>query len=332
MPSIFHDRLFSLRWFKNMFLIIIGTFIMSSGFVFFIDPHGIVPGGVFGIGVVINKLTEGMLPNGPFDIDQNTSFISTIQYYINNLFIKYNGGIPIGLFSLVVNIPLTILGIKLLGSRFGFKTITGVILLTIFIDSLTSWWGLVPLVEDKLLSSIFGGILIGFGLGVVFKARATTAGTDILATIITRFSRIPLGQTIIIVDSIIVLSSLFAKPDWQIPLYSWITIYISGRVINLVITGIQYEKALFIISDKHLEIRSKIMTDLERSGTYIKSEGFFSETANNMIFVVLKRREVFILQNYIYSIDLNAFVAIMNTSEILGEGFKSLKQKVKEVI
>jgi len=331
MTLIFKDKKFSFEWFKNILFILIGTFIMSSGFVFFIDPHSIVPGGVFGVGVILNKLTEGLFNEGIFtnlNTESYTGFLGILIYkikvVINNLFIKYNGGIPIGIVGLLLNVPLMLLGIKFLGPRFGFKTTLGFILCTVFIDVLTSWWGLVPLVEDKLLSSVFGGILIGFGLGIVFRAKATTAGTDIIGAIINKTTRLPLGQSIILVDSLIVFASLLVTPDWQIPLYSWISIYIIGRVIDITITGLQYEKALFIITEKYEEIKDKVLNDLNKTGTLIQSKGFYSGENKHMIFIVLKRREVYLIRSFIAQLDPKAFITIMNTSEILGEGFKPL--------
>lgn len=311
------DKMFSRKWFYNYALVVAGTFIMAAGFVFFIDPHGIVPGGVYGIGIIVNNLTQGMFPHGMFGLFAET-------------FIKYNGGIPIGFTGLMINIPLTFIGIKILGPRFGIKTVIGFILCTLFIDMLTTWWGMVPLVDDVLLSCIFGGILIGFGLGLVFKARATTAGSDIVAMIIAKYTRLPLGQLIILVDSIIVVCSLAVQPDWQIPLYSWIVIYVTGKVIDITLQGSTIEKALFIISDKYELIREKILKDINRGGTFIHGNGMYNGAPKTMIFTVVSRRELAILEDYIHRIDPKAFLTVMETTEILGEGFKSLSEKVED--
>ena len=328
--------MFSYQWFYQYALVIFGTFIMAMGFVFFIDPHGIVPGGVYGIGIVVNNLTQGLFPVGPFGnlhTLNEPGFWGSITYplmdYINNMFVQYKGGIPIGFTGLLINIPLTFIGIKVLGPKFGIKTILGFILCTIFIDGLTGWWGLVALVDDVLLSCVFGGILIGFGLALVFKAHATTAGSDIIAMIIEKYTRISLGKLMIYVDSTIVLCSLLVDIDWQIPLYSWVVIYITGRVIDMTLQGANVEKALFIISDQYELIRNKIIKDLDRGGTFIKGQGIYNKADKNIIFVVLNRREMTLLQDYIHSIDSHAFITVMETNEILGEGFKSLGDKVK---
>ena len=129
------------------------------------------------------------------------------------------------------------------------------------------------------------------------------------------------------VDSVIVLVGLLAFKDWQIPLYSMIVIYITGRAVDLILDGENYNKALIIISDKHEEIRDIIISELERGGTYLKGVGMFSNEEKNIIFTVVSRREMAILEGHINIIDPNAFITIMNASEILGEGFKSLKNK-----
>ena len=307
MSFIVKEKLFSKQWFVDYGFITVGSFIMAVGYVFFVTPHKIVPGGVYGLGIIVYHLSKGMS--------------------------LWPDGFPIGLFNLLVNIPLTYFGIKLLGPRFGIKTIYGFVSSSIFMDGITMMReiGDAPLVTDVLLSCIFGGVLTGVGLGLIFKAKATSGGSDIIAMIITRYTRIPIGQMLIWVDTAIVLVALAAFKDWQIPLYSMITIYITGRAIDLILEGANYNKALIIISDQHEEIRKKIIVDLERGGTYLKGQGMFTNMEKNIIFTVVNRREVAILEEFINAIDPHAFITIMDASEILGEGFKSLKHKIEDV-
>ncbi|WP_421919656.1 YitT family protein [Marinifilum sp.] len=334
MAFIQKDTIFSGKWFYNYSLVITGAFIMAAGFVFFIVPHNLVPGSIYGIGIVINKLTQGLFPQGLFGVlnpDDYSGLFSSILYhfmdYSNDLFRKFGGGIPVGIASLLINVPISLIGIKVLGPRFGIKTFLSFILCALFIDTITAWWGVIPLVDDVLLSCIFGGILIGFGLGLILKARATSAGSDILAMIVAKLSKTPLGQTVIYIDFLIVLSCLYIKADWQIPLYSLVVLYITGKVTDITLQGSSYEKALFIISDKYEEIKTKVIGDLNRGGTFLKGTGMYDGEEKNMIFMVVNRRELSMLQDYIHSIDPNAFVTVMETNEILGKGFKSLKDK-----
>lgn len=297
MTFVSKEKIFSRKWFISYSLITLGAFILAAGFVFFIAPHKIVPGGVYGIGIVLHHLV----------------------------------GIPIGLTGLAFNIPLTIIGVRLLGPRFGIKTIVGFVLASVFIDGLTWLWGDVPLVpDDILLSSVFGGVLLGLGLGLIFKSRATSGGTTIVAMIMTKFTRLPIGQTLMIVDSVIVFTGLIAFKDWTIPLYSWIVIYITGRVIDGVLEGVSYEKTMFIISDKFEEIGQKILVDLNRGGTYLEGKGMYNQAEKKVIFVNVSRREVALLQDYINQVDPDAFVTVINASEILGKGFRSLHEKVND--
>ncbi len=301
-----NEKLFSKQWFFDYTLILLGSFILATGFVFFITPHRIVPGGVYGIAIVVHYLTKG-----------------TISFWPN--------GIPIGMFGLILNIPLTWAGIRILGPKFGVKTIIGFVLTSVFIDGITMLRpvGDAPLVNDILLSCVFGGVLIGFGLGLIFKSRATSGGSDIIAMILAKYTRLPLGRLMIYVDSVIVLIALVSFRDWAIPLYSWVVIYISGRAIDITLEGADYNKALFIISEKHQEIKEKILTDLERGGTYLKGKGMYTDEEKQIIFTIVSRREVAILEEYISTIDPDAFITIMDTKEILGEGFHSLNAKMK---
>lgn len=304
MTFITKEKLFTKEWFKVYSLIVIGTFIMAAGFVLFINPYKIVPGGVYGIAIVIHYLTEGAFTFWPL-------------------------GIPIGLLGLAMDIPLTLTGMKILGPRFGVKTIVGFILTASFMDLLTWFIGRndpLELGDQILLASIFGGVMIGFGLGLIFRSRATSGGTDIVAMIINKYTGLPLGQLLIIVDSVIVLIGLAAFGDWKIPLYSWIVIFITGKVIDITLRGISYEKTMFIISDKHEEIRQKIIVDLDRGGTMFVGKGMYSEQEKNMIYTNVSRREYQILKDYIRETDPDAFVTVIDANEILGHGFKPLKE------
>jgi len=146
--------------------------------------------------------------------------------------------------------------------------------------------------------------------------------------IIAKYTRLPLGMLLIYVDSAIVLAGLLAFGDWKIPLYSWIVIFITGKVIDVVLEGVNREKSLFIISDRHEEIRERILKDLDRGGTYITGRGMYNLAEKQIIFTVVNRRELGLLQEYIHAIDPKAFLAVTDATEILGEGFKSLKEKV----
>jgi len=300
------EKVFSAQWFRDYTLIVVGAFILAIGYVYFISPHRIVPGGVYGIAIVVHHITKGVFSFWP-------------------------EGIPIGLFGLVLNIPLTYAGVKILGPKFGIKTVVGLVLASAFMDGITYIrpQGDLPLVDDVLLSCVFGGVLIGFGLGLIFKSRATSGGSDIVAMIIGKYTSLPIGQLLIYVDSAIVLLGLAVFQDWKIPLYSWLVIYITGKAIDLVLEGSNYHKALFIISKEHEKIKEKILVDLERGGTYLLGKGMYTDDEKQVIYTVVSRREVAILEQYIHSIDPDAFITVMDTREILGEGFHSLKQKVE---
>ncbi len=297
MSFIVKEKPFSKKWFIAYSLIAVGAFIMASGYVLFITPYKIVPGGVYGISIVLHHIL----------------------------------GTPVGLVALCFDIPLTILGIKILGPRFGVKTVVGFLLTAFFMDGLTYLWGDQPLVEDDaLLSSIFGGVMIGLGLGLIFKSKATSGGSDIVAMMIGKYTSLPLGQLMIAVDSVIVLVGLIAFQDWKIPLYSLIVIFITGRIVDIVLQGISYDKTLFIITEKPKELRDKIINDLNRGGTFIQGKGMYSENDRTIIYTVVNRRELAILQDYIHDTDPNAFMTVINANEILGKGFKSLRDKISD--
>lgn len=311
MTLVTKEKFLSKEWIYSYSLITIGSFILAAGFVYFIDPHKIVPGGVYGIGIVVKNITAEMMHNG-----------IKVPFFNEPLF---KDGLGIGFVGLLLNIPLTIFGIKILGPRFGVKTVVGFVLSSIFIDYLDANFN-GALVDDVLLSCVFGGVLIGFGLGLIFKSRATSGGSDIIAMIISKYTKMSLGILLIFVDSVIVLFGLLVFKDWKIPLYSWIVIYITGKVIDATMQGISYDKALFIISDKYEEIRNKIIVDLNRGGTLINGVGMFKGLDKKIIFTNVSRRELAILQDFIKDIDPNAFMTVIDAHEVLGNGFKPIHE------
>lgn len=298
MTFITKEKLFSIDWFKVYGLITIGTFLMAVGFVLFISPYKLAPGGVYGVAIVAHHL---------FDV-------------------------PIGLVGLALDIPLTIIGFLVLGPRFGIKTIFGFLMLSGWISLLEFMYGYEAFVpgHQELLSGVYGGVLLGLGLGLIFKSRATSGGSDIIAMIIAKYTKLPIGQLLILVDSSIVLIGWIAFKDPIIPLISWVVIYLTGKVIDVVMQGMSYHKTLVIVSEKHELIQDKIVSDLNRGGTKIVGEGLFEGKKRTIIFTIVNRREQSILQNFIHKVDPDAFLTVMNANEVIGKGFKSLREKLEE--
>ena len=264
---------------------------MSAGFVFFISPYKMAPGGVYGVAIILHHMF----------------------------------GLPIGMVGLALDIPLTLIGIKILGPRFGIKTVVGFVSTSLWITLLENLWGYEALVDNApLLSSIYGGALIGVGLGMVFKAKATSGGTDIIAMIVSKYTKLPVGQALIIIDSVIVLGGLVAFGDWMIPLLSWLVIFLTGKIIDAMVEGVGYEKSVMIISEKHELIRDKIINDMRRGGTYLKGTGMYQGAEKKIIMTVVTRRELVLLKHFISSIDNKAFIMVSDANEIMGDGFKSL--------
>ncbi|MDP4210212.1 MAG: YitT family protein [Bacteroidota bacterium] len=288
--------------FFSYLTVAIGAFIIAAGFVLFITPYKIVPGGIYGVSIIIHYLTKGLFSFAP-------------------------EGLPVGTMGMILDIPITLIGIRILGARFGVKNIFGLVLTAIFIDTLTYFWGYIPLVQnDALLSSIFGGVMFGFGIGLIFKTKGATGGTDTIAMIITKYTRMPLGQLLIYVDSVVVLMGLLAFRDWKIPLYSWIVIFITGKVIDAVMQGFSYDKTVFIISEKYEEIRDVILLDLDRGGTYFLAEGMYEGKPKKVIYTNITRRELATLIGAIKEIDPDAFLSVIDANEIIGHGFKPIRE------
>lgn len=287
----FTDRLFSWRWFRSYILIVAGSIIMSAGYSFFADPHRIVPGGVYGTAIVIHHVF----------------------------------GFPTGTVGLVFNIPLFIAGILILGPRFGVKTFVGTILTSGFIDLFNSFgWG--SPTDDMMLASIVSGLLIGAGLALIFKAKATTGGSDIIAQIVHKYTRLPIGQLLIFIDSLIVTVGVIAFKDFSLALYALITIYITGKVLDAILLGGNNRKAVFVISDRHEEIREFILKKLSRGGTYFHGQGMYKKEDKKVIYTALSRRELAALQDFVKDTDSEAFISVFDTNQIYGRGFLPIEE------
>ena len=292
---------------KEYALILSGSFIVALALVVFISPLKLAPGGVYGIAIILHYV---------FDF-------------------------PIGLSGIALDIPLLIIGTLLLGPRFGFKTVVGIVSLSAFVSLLEHFYGYNPLIgladnptipdpASTLIVAVFGGVLMGVGLGLIFKSRATSGGTDIIAMIIGKYLKhIPLGTLLMFVDSIIVVGALFVFKDWTIPLYSWFVIYVTGFTIDKIISGFSHRKALLIISEHHAEIKEIIINKLDRGGTYFNGRGMYNETEKSVIFTTLTAKELPFLLYSIHEIDPDAFISILDARDVFGEGFNSLQEKVK---
>jgi uncharacterized membrane-anchored protein YitT (DUF2179 family) len=282
-----------------------GTFIVAVGIVVFIAPLKLAPGGVYGIAIIFHYLF----------------------------------GTPIGLVGISLEIPLLLLGIWLLGAKFGAKTIVGIISLAGFISLLEFVYGYEPLIAlpgnpaiadpaANFIISLFGGVFVGVGLGLIFRTRATSGGTDIIAMIIGKYVKhIPLGTILMMVDSVVVLLALVIFEDWTIPLYSWFVIYVTGFTIDKMISGFDRRKALFVISNHHDKIKDVIISEMGRGGTYFKGAGMYHEAEKKIIFTTITKKELPGLLYRIHEIDADAFISILDATDVLGEGFNSLTER-----
>jgi len=268
----------------DYFWITIGSIITAAGLVMFLIPNKIAAGGVSGL--------------------------STVIYYLF--------GLPVGMVSLAINIPLFIIGVKEMGAKFGIRTLYGIFLLSFGIDLLNTY--LPVLTHDPLLASIYGGGVSGLGLGLVFRSKGTTGGTDLVAQLINKFTGISVGKSLMIIDfCVIALAGIVFNAE--IALYAFIAMMITGKAIDIVQEGLKISKGTFIISDYSEEIRKNILEKMDRGVTILKGKGGFTEHNKDVLLCIISRSEVSDLKRIVHNIDENAFVIITEVHEVLGEGF-----------
>jgi len=264
--------------------VLVGAAIIALSFNLFLLPNNIASGGVSGISVILNHL-----------FDWKPAYV---QY--------------------ALNIPLFIGGVLLLGKMFGVKTLVGTLFLPFVID-LTE--GLQPWTNDPLLAALFGGIMVGLGLGIVFKGRASTGGTDTLAQIIHRFTGLSLGKCVALIDGMIVLSAAIVF-DIEGGLYALIGLFATSKTIDLVQVGVGGTKLTYIISSKQDEIKNAILNDIDRGVTKLTAKGGYTDDDRPILMCVVENSEFTNLKQVVKNIDNEAFIIVSDASEVLGKGFK----------
>ena len=180
---------------------------------------------------------------------------------------------------------------------------------------------------DYFLNTVVAGLIYGIAIGLIFRSGATSGGSDIISMILHKYTKISLGTLVMIVDGIITLSTLIAFGDIRLPIYSVLIIFIEGKVINLVVDGMKSYRTMFIITNDPEPIRNYIINDLKRGGTCITGSGLYKGNERKMVYVTLDRSDMVKLRSALYTIDPDAFVNIMESSEILGTGFRALPRE-----
>lgn len=269
---------------KNIFFIALGAFIFSFGLNYFIIANQLGEGGFTGIALLLNYIFDW----------------------------------PVGLTILVLNIPLFIVGWIKLGRNSMIYTIIGTTLLSLFI-SLTK--NLQSPLEDQLLVSLYAGVTIGLGLGIIFRHGGTTGGVDLIARLVNKYYGISMGRTMFTLDAIIItISALYLGKERA--MYTLIVVFLGSRVIDFVQEGAYAAKAATIISDHAPEIASRIMNEMGRGATLLKGKGGYTGSDKEVLYCVVSRTELTRLKMLVQSIDNKAFIVVNDVHDVLGEGFE----------
>lgn len=292
--------------------ITIGAALMSIGIGVFLVDAKVVPGGVSGLAMAV--------------------------YYLSN------NTIPIGLTIWVLNIPLFIWGIISLGKSFGIRTFVGFTLSSFFIDFFRGdipGFGYIRLQDtqtikdllhnDFLFLVLVGGALLGIGLGIIFKFKGTTAGSDIVAAIMQKKFGVKPGMAIMMIDFIVITAAGFViefknlspdRPAFALTLYAFFLLFIASRIIDVIIDGFDYARAVYVISDKYPEVAKGLMEKTSRGATAIKSRGLYKNVEREVILTIVTLKELGTVTKVVKEIDPDAFMIISNVHEVRGEGFR----------
>lgn len=301
--------------------ILIGCIIVAAGFVFFINPYNIVPGGAYGASIVLHNLFPS---------------------------------IQVGTFGYMFDIPLLVLSVVLLGTKLGARTIAAALTTPLLMNMMSKMaypteealhaldpsqliGGTMNLSDHLMLACVMGATLIGIGTGIVVRNQATTGGSDIVGMLLQKYCHIRFSKAILLVDGAVVCFGLVVigfgigsaedstQPSWHLSFYSLIAIFIISRVIAYMINGSKNDKLIFVISDKQMTaLHSYILKDLDRTATCIKSSGLYTGKEKEMIFLVVSYKEVAGVKHTIKAADPKAFVVVTDAYDTFGEGWKQL--------
>ena len=279
---------------KEYLLIAAGTALIAFAVASIYDPSGFVTGGFSGLAIIVKQLTEDMVP----------------------------GGIPLAVTNLLLNIPVFLIAIRLKGWNYIVKTLFGTVMLSFWLGILP----VIPLAEgDLLLTALYGGVVMGVGIGLVFLSQATTGGTDLIAAIVQHFWRhYSIADIMQVIDAVIVLAGAYLF-GIQMALYAVISIYLVSKVSDGIIEGLKFSKAAFIITQKPDELSQILMNELSRGVTGLSAKGMYSGEEKNMLFCVVSRKEIVQLKELTLTLDPDAFVIVTDVREVLGEGFIETK-------
>lgn len=267
----------------------IGVLLIALGLDMFLIPNKIAAGGVSGIATILHYLL----------------------------------GAPVGAAILALNIPLFAIGVYRLGLRFGFRSLYGTITLSLAVDLLAP---VLPApTDDILLASLYGGVLTGLGMGLVFRFRGTTGGTDLAAAVLRTYTGVNIGQLLFLVDGAVVLAAGIAFHSAELAMYALITIFITAWLIDLVQEGLSYARAFLIISEHPEKIAEAILDGLDRGATAWSARGVYTGAQRDVLLSVVNRAEVTRLKDIVHEVDPRAFVILADVHEVLGEGFKEYR-------
>lgn len=270
---------------RTYVIIITGTLLMALSLNIFLIPQRIVTGGASGIGTILYHLT----------------------------------GVKVGIWMLIINIPLFAVGIKSMGFHAMVRTGVATLLLSVFTDVTA---GIEFFGFDHVISSVYGGALMGCGIGVVFLTSSATGGSDLAAKQLeSRFSSVSPGKLLLMIDAVIIVSSAFVFKDYSAALYGFLSLYISGAVIDIITGGVNFAKAVFVISDFYEDIKRAVTVDMKRGVTMLYAGGGYTGVSRPVVFCVITKREVVILKQIVRSLDPGAFVIVTDAREVMGEGF-----------
>lgn len=269
-------------------LLTVGAALLAVNIDLFLIPNKIVAGGATGIATVLH-----------------------IQF-----------GLPTGVIVLIINIPLFVLGFRYAGGmRFAIRTVYATVLMSVLTDLFVPWIATIPPITQPLLFTLYGGLLDGIGVGLVFRGQGTTGGTDVVARLLNRRRGVPLGQTILVVNSAVLILAVIAF-GLEPAMYALILTFVGARVVDVVQGEADYNRTAVIISAQAHAIKAAILGEMERGVTLWPGRGGYTGSDLEVVYCVVARPEVSILKRLIRSIDPHAFVVIADASEVLGEGFR----------
>lgn len=279
-----------MRFLWTFLMLTVGSVIYALGVAYFLDPLDLAPGGLTGIGIIL----DNFIPLGP------------------------------GIIVFILNVPILVVGLKKFGKEFLFSTCYSTILISVLMDIFRQWNHEMALTQDRMLAALAGGVCLAVGMGIVFRCGGTTGGVDVIIKLVhLKYRHVRTGTILLIIDFTIITASVIALKNIEIGLYAIVALFVNSMVFDLVLYGTDEAKLVYIVSNHHEEVADRLLKEISVGVTFLEGEGAYTREDKRVLMTVSKKQNFPKIKDVVKEVDPQAFMIVTSATEVFGVGFKN---------